>query len=89
MKKGVASLKVSCPAGTAGCKGSLTLTTSKSFKLGRVKAQLALGHASFSLTAGQTKTVKVKLASGAARLASHRKLAVRVVETGAKVTLKF
>jgi Ca2+-binding RTX toxin-like protein len=93
VKKGVVSLKLSCPAGTTGCKGSISLLTAKSFKLGKVKTQLSLGRASYSLTAGQTKTIKLKLAPGTARLASKKKLAstarVSGTEKASKLTLKF
>ncbi len=93
VKKGVASVKLSCPLGTSGCKGSVVLVTSKSFKLGKVKAQLALGKASYDLKSGETKTIKVKLASGASRLATKHKLAATArisgTETPAKVTLSF
>jgi Ca2+-binding RTX toxin-like protein len=93
VKKGSVSLKLSCPAGTTGCKGSISLLTAKSFKLGKVKTQLSLGRASYSLTAGQTKTIKLKLASGTARLASKKKLATTArlsgTEKASKLTLKF
>lgn len=93
VKKGVVSLTLSCPAATTGCTGSVALLTAKSFKLGKVKAQLSLGRASYSLAAGQTKTIKLKLASGTARLASKKKLAatarVSGTETASKLTLKF
>jgi Ca2+-binding RTX toxin-like protein len=93
VSKGKASIKVSCPAGTLGCKGSLTLFTAKAVKLGRVKAQLALGRASYNVAAGQSKTIKVKLAPGTARLAKNKKLAVTVRVSGseklAKLTLRF
>jgi len=93
VKKGVVSLKLSCPAGTSGCNGSISLLTAKSFKLGKVKAQLSLGRASYSVNAGQTKTIKLKLASGTARLASKKKLAVTArlsgTEKASKLTLKF
>ncbi len=93
VKKGSVSLKLSCPAGTTGCKGSISLLTAKSFKLGKVKTQLSLGRATYSLTAGQTKTIKLKLASGTARLASKKKLATTArlsgTEKASKLTLKF
>jgi Ca2+-binding RTX toxin-like protein len=93
VKKGVVSLKLSCPAGTTGCKGSISLLTAKAFKLGKVKTQLSLGRANYSLTAGQTKTIKLKLASGTARLASKKKLATTArisgTEKASKLTLKF
>jgi Ca2+-binding RTX toxin-like protein len=93
VKKGVVSLKLSCPAGTTGCKGSISLLTAKAFKLGKVKTQLSLGRASYSLKAGETKTIKLKLASGTARLASKKKLATTArlsgTEKASKLTLKF
>ena len=96
VKKGVATLKVACPAGTTGCNGSVTLLTAKKISVGRVKAQLVLGTKKYKLTAGQTANVKVKLASGTSKLAKKKKLAVAarfLSETGgvtnAKVTLKF
>ena len=93
VKKGVVSLKLSCPAGTTGCKGSISLLTAKAFKLGKVKTQLSLGRKSYSIDAGQTKTIKLKLASGTARLASKKKLAATArlsgTEKASKLTLKF
>jgi Ca2+-binding RTX toxin-like protein len=93
VKKGVVSLKLSCPAGTTGCRGSISLLTAKAFKLGKVKTQLSLGRAVYSLNAGETKTIKLKLASGTARLASKKKLAATArlsgTEKASKLTLKF
>ena len=91
MTKGVASIKVSCPAGTAGCSGSLTLFSTKTIKVGKLKAKLELGRKSFAVGAGQSETVKVKLAPGTAKLAKKKKLAVtaRVGEKTSKLTLKF
>jgi Ca2+-binding RTX toxin-like protein len=89
--KGVASIKVSCPAGTAGCKGSIALFSAKTIKVGALRAKLELGRASFNVAAGQRKTVKVKLAPGTAKLAKKKKLAVkaRVGEKTSKLTLSF
>ncbi len=93
VKKGVVSLKLSCPAGTSGCQGSVSLQSAKAFKFGRVKAQLSLGRAAYSLKSGETKTIKLKLASGTARLAKKKKLAATVRVSGtdkaSKLTLKF
>jgi Ca2+-binding RTX toxin-like protein len=96
VKKGVATLKVSCPAGASGCNGAVTLLSTKSLKAGRVKAQLVLGRKTYALKAGETKSIKVKLASGTAKLAKKKKLVVsaRVVSQGAderasKITLAF
>jgi Ca2+-binding RTX toxin-like protein len=91
--KGKAALKLSCPAGTNGCSGQVVLFTAKSVKLGKVKAQLTLGRAVYSLKAGETKTLNVKLASGAARLATKKKLAATALVSDSakttKVTLSF
>jgi Ca2+-binding RTX toxin-like protein len=91
--KGKAALKLSCPAGTNGCSGQVVLFTAKSVKLGRVKAQLTLGRATYTLKAGESQTVNVKLASGAARLAKKKKLSATALVADsaktAKVTLSF
>ena len=58
---------------------------------GALRAKLELGRASFDVAAGQSATVKVKLAAGTAKLAKKKKLAVtaRVGEKASKLTLKF
>ena len=91
VKKGVASIKVSCPAGTAGCKGSVALFSAKTIKVGNLRAKLELGRKSFDVAAGTSKTIKVKLAPGTAKLAKKKKLAVtaRVGEKTSKLTLAF
>jgi Ca2+-binding RTX toxin-like protein len=96
VKKGVATLKVSCPAGTTGCSGSISLFSAKTIKAGKLKAALILGRKSFKVDAGKSASVKIKLASGSAQLAKKKKLAVtaRVFNRGAdelssKVTLSF
>jgi hypothetical protein len=55
-----------------------------------------LGRKSYTLKAGETKSIKVKLASGTARLAKKKKLTVSArvfsqgtVERSAKVRLSF
>ncbi len=89
VKKGVASLKVSCPAGVSECKGSVTLRTAK----GRIKT---LGKANYTLKAGQSKTLKLRLAKNTAKLAKNKKLTVNARITSgagaaktAKVKLSF
>ena len=74
----------------------MTLLTTKTLKAGKLKATLVLGRQSYTLKAGESKTIKVKLASGTARLAKKKKLAVsaRVFSQGAdersaKVSLSF
>jgi hypothetical protein len=88
VKKGVASIKLTCPAGTSGCSGTLILFTSKSVKDSPFSGQALLGRKAYSIAAGQTKTIKVKLAKGTAKLAKKKKL-VATVEGKGKVTLRF
>ena len=52
VKRGSAGLKLSCPAGTTGCEGKVTLT----YKGKRI------GRAAYTLRAGEAKTIKVKVA---------------------------
>ncbi len=68
--RNVAALKLACPAGVSECKGTVTLRTAK----GRVKT---IGKANYSLNAGQSKTLKIKLAKNTAKLAKKKKLTVK------------
>ena len=84
-----ASVKISCPAGVSECKGSVTLRTAK----GKAKT---LGKANYTLKAGETKTLRIKLAKGTAKLAKKKKLAVKARVTSgagaaktANLTLRF
>jgi Ca2+-binding RTX toxin-like protein len=73
VKKGTASIKVSCPAISAGnCTGSVALRTAKGIKLAGVKAVLQLGGARYNIAPGVSKTLKVKLAKGSQRLAGRK-----------------
>jgi hypothetical protein len=65
VKSGKAQLKLTCK-GEGPCKGSLKLTAK--IKSGGKTKNLTIGKASFSIAAGATKTLKVKL-SGAAKQA--------------------
>lgn len=51
VKSGAAGLKLSCPAGTTGCEGKVTLT----YKGKRI------GRTAYTLRAGEAKTIKVKV----------------------------
>jgi Ca2+-binding RTX toxin-like protein len=88
VKKGVASIKLTCPAGTSGCSGTLLLFSSKSIKAGPFSGRALLGRKAYAIAAGQTKTIKVKLAKGTAKLAKKKKL-VATAEGKGKVTLRF
>jgi hypothetical protein len=79
LKKGVATLKLSCPSGGGTCSGTVTVT-----KADRKKTKL--GAARFKIAAGKTVAVKVtfprKLRAAAAKLKK-----VRVSAGGATATL--
>ena len=90
VSRGVAAIKVSCPAISSGkCTGSLLLRTAAGVRLGGVKAVLQLGSARYSVAAGTSRTLKVKVAKGSARLADrkgHLKV-VAVASTGRSGTI--
>jgi Ca2+-binding RTX toxin-like protein len=86
VRRGIASLKVSCPANSPGnCTGSLALRTAKGIRLRGLNAILELGRARYDIAPGATKTVRVTLAKGSQRLADRKgHLRVRAVaSTGA------
>jgi Ca2+-binding RTX toxin-like protein len=73
VKRDTASIKVSCPAVSPGnCTGSLTVRTAKAVKLAGLNVTLQLGSARYTIAAGATRTVKVKLAKGSRRLADRK-----------------
>ncbi len=70
VKRGTASIKVTCPANSPGnCTGSLALRTAKSIKLAGRKVALQVGRARYNVVPGASRTLKVKLAKGSRRLA--------------------
>src|SRR5215208_5875950 len=57
VKKGTASIKVSCPAISAGnCTGSLTVRTAKRVKLAGFKVTVQLASARYTIAPGASKT---------------------------------
>jgi streptogramin lyase len=58
--KGVASVKLSC-SGTATCVGRLTLTVKSKPKKGKKAKTEIIGTAGFSIPAGETKVIAIKL----------------------------
>ena len=85
VKKGIASIKVSSPAGaSSNSTGSLTVRTAKAVRLAGLKVTLQLGSARYNIAPGASKTVKVKLANGSKRLADRngRLKAIAVASTG-------
>jgi Ca2+-binding RTX toxin-like protein len=74
----VAKVPVSCPvAETGGCAATLTLQTARAVRVGGLRVVLVLGSKRVSLKGGQRATVSVTLIGGAARLASHGRIAAR------------
>jgi len=73
VKRGVASIKVSAPAGASGnSTGSLTVRTAKAVRLGGLKAVLQLGSARYRIAPGASRTIKVKVPKGTNRLAGRQ-----------------
>jgi len=96
-----AKLVLTCDASALeGCKGTLSLLTAKTVKIGGVRVQALLTSAGYSLKPGTTRNVTVKLPSVAKRLAKNRSLKVKaqaiakdaagtVTTKTANLTLKF
>ena len=86
VKRGVASIKVSAPAGASGnSTGTLTVRTAKPVRLAGLKVTLQLGSKRYNIAPGASKTLRVKLARGSRRLAGRngRLKARAVASTGA------
>jgi hypothetical protein len=83
---------VNCPSSEpGGCNGTLTMTTLRAVTLGapgtpsasqlaigRVRAVVVLGTARYALRSGQTRTLRVRLARGATRLARRGRIPARI-----------
>ena len=85
VKRGTASIRVSCPAISPGnCTGSLAVRTAKRVKLAGLKVTLQLGSARYDIAPGASRTVRVKLAKGSQRLAGRngRLKVLAVASTG-------
>jgi PKD repeat protein len=83
---GAVSVTVSCPTTKATCAGTVQIKTARAIasashgKKAKKKTQLVLGQGSFSLSAGNSQTVSVRLsAKGKALLATEKRLSVLVV----------
>jgi Ca2+-binding RTX toxin-like protein len=73
VSKGIASIRISCPAASAGnCTGSLVLRSAKSVRRAGRKVTLRLGSARYDVAPGTSKTLRVKLAGSTRSLADHR-----------------
>jgi hypothetical protein len=66
---GVAPVKVSCPSSARGsCTGKLTLKTASKVKQGSTSRVLTLGSRNFTIAAGKSSRVNVKLSSDGMKL---------------------
>lgn len=78
LKGGKEAVKLACSE--APCSGVVTLTAKLKAKNGKQKL-VTIGHASYSLASGATKTLKIKLSAKARKALKHGKLAVGVSAT--------
>jgi Ca2+-binding RTX toxin-like protein len=72
LKRGKLSTKLAlaCDASTTeGCQGTLSLLSAKRVKIGKLSAQVHLASVRYSLKAGETRRVTVKLPAGVLALA--------------------
>ncbi len=76
LRRRLVSVSLACPRQTAaGCRGRLRLVAVPSVRAAGTTRRVALGRASYRLRPGTTRTVRVRLGSGAAlRLAGGRAL---------------
>jgi Ca2+-binding RTX toxin-like protein len=96
VRRGVATVRVSCPAASSGCRGTVTLFTTKARRSGRLRAALVLGRQSFRVNAGRSRTIRIRLAAGTRTLAKRKRLTVstRIVSRGSvertgRLSLRF
>lgn len=85
-------VSVSCPAGPAPCTGSAAITSAKKLKVGKGAAKVRkLAAGTYSVPAGTTAPIKLKLSADGKRL--RRKALVATVtltpQTGAVVTKRL
>jgi Ca2+-binding RTX toxin-like protein len=84
LKRGVytARVEILCPASEAGgCKGTLALQTARAVSIGGVKVTALVGSKSYSLRAGQTRTLSIKLPKGIRKFSKKGTLSLRAVST--------
>ncbi len=81
VKRGIASIKVSCPGGRVRQLHRLARGAHRQgVKLAGLKVALQLGSARYNIAPGASKTLKVKLAKGSQRLADRKgRLKVRAI----------
>src|SRR3954451_8738892 len=70
---GFASIRVSCPAdAAANCTGSVLLRTAKAVKIAGHTRVVRLGSVRYTLAAGASRTLRVRLAKGVRRFADRK-----------------
>ncbi len=87
VKRGTASIEVSCPAvSPRSCTGSLAVRTAQRVGLNGLNVTLQLGRARYDIAPGASKTLKVGLAKGSRGLADRkgRLTALATASTGAQ-----
>ncbi|MDO9352547.1 MAG: calcium-binding protein [Solirubrobacteraceae bacterium] len=87
-KSGRLSIKVRCPAGER-CRGELTVATTGKVKLAGKRRTVTIARGSYSVAAGRTATVRVRLSSAARSLLRSRssaKVEIRLRPRGQKAT---
>jgi Ca2+-binding RTX toxin-like protein len=84
LKRGVytARVQILCPGSEAGgCKGTLALQTAKAVNIGGVKVTALVGSKSYSLKAGQRRTLSIRLPRGVRKFSKKGTLSLRAVST--------
>ena len=84
-RKGVGKLSLTCPATEVSgpCEGSVSARTAKKFKLKRKgrKKPVQLAKAKYSIAAGKTSKVTIKLKRPGLKLLRTRKAARKIIVT--------
>jgi Ca2+-binding RTX toxin-like protein len=82
VRRGRAVIELSCAAtATGGCDGILRLLTARAVRLGGVRGVVLLGQVAYELDAGETETVRVKLARGHQKLARRDEISAKALLT--------
>jgi hypothetical protein len=80
---------LSCPAGGASCRATVTLVTVKKFKVGRKRHTISLGTAVVSALPGANAVLRVRLSRAAtALLRRERRLSVRLAASAIAGTVR-
>jgi len=73
-----ARISVQCPAAEAGgCKGTLTLVSRRTVRIGGIRIAVVLGSARYNLKAGQRRTLNVRTPGGLRLISRGRAIAAQ------------